>query len=95
MREHRLAPAIHYYIPDSSEYPGSDMPAIEPTAASPEGAAEGELRFPPVTREHILHCSYDYWFPKCVALLAITEAIRHADHDTDTAPPASAPASSL
>ena len=50
------------------------MPAIEPTAASPEGAAEGELRFPPVTREHILHCSYGYWFPKCVALPVIAES---------------------
>ena len=22
------------------------------------------LEFPPITRDHILHCSYDYWFPK-------------------------------
>ncbi|AEO68964.1 uncharacterized protein THITE_2054748 [Thermothielavioides terrestris NRRL 8126] len=29
-----------------------------------EAATESELRFPPVTRDHILHCSYDYWFPK-------------------------------
>ncbi|KXX74991.1 hypothetical protein MMYC01_208236 [Madurella mycetomatis] len=40
------------------------MPAIEPTTSQRENAADGELRFPPVKREHILHCSYDYWFPK-------------------------------
>ncbi|KAL2123331.1 hypothetical protein VTJ04DRAFT_3786 [Mycothermus thermophilus] len=39
------------------------MPAIEPTAPQP-GASQSEFKFPPVTREHILHCSYDYWFPK-------------------------------
>jgi hypothetical protein len=33
-----------------------------------EAATESELRFPPVTRDHILHCSYDYWFPKCVQI---------------------------
>ncbi|KAI8628606.1 D123-domain-containing protein [Xylariaceae sp. FL1651] len=22
------------------------------------------LQFPPITRDHILHCSYDFWFPK-------------------------------
>ncbi|KAK4123228.1 D123-domain-containing protein [Parathielavia appendiculata] len=39
------------------------MPAIEPTA-SQGTLPEGELPFPPVTRDHILHCAYDYWFPK-------------------------------
>jgi hypothetical protein len=43
------------------------MPAIEPTAPQP-GASQSEFKFPPVTREHILHCSYDYWFPKHVPL---------------------------
>lgn len=38
------------------------MPAIESSASL--GVAEGELPFPPVARDHILHCSYDYWFPK-------------------------------
>jgi hypothetical protein len=46
------------------------MPAaIEPPVLGvppSESAAEEELQFPPVTRDHILHCSYDYWFPKCV-----------------------------
>ncbi len=42
------------------------MPAIEPTRAQTSSAGNGELRFPPVTREHILHCSYDFWFPKSV-----------------------------
>lgn len=43
------------------------MPAFE----SPEqplidsnAAADSNIAFPPVTRDHILHCSYDYWFPK-------------------------------
>ncbi|KAK3944596.1 D123-domain-containing protein [Diplogelasinospora grovesii] len=44
------------------------MPAIESRDSGAESAAsellEGELRFPPVTRDHILHCSYDYWWPK-------------------------------
>ncbi|KAK7966999.1 uncharacterized protein PG986_001276 [Apiospora aurea] len=29
---------------------------------NPDAAAL--LEFPPITRDHILHCSYDYWFPK-------------------------------
>lgn len=45
--------------------PLTAMPAIEPTTSQRESTADGELRFPPVKREHILHCSYDYWFPKC------------------------------
>ncbi|KUI64520.1 hypothetical protein VM1G_00878 [Cytospora mali] len=43
------------------------MPAFE----SPEqlltdssAATDSDIAFPPVTRDHILHCSYDYWFPK-------------------------------
>ncbi|KAK3997330.1 putative cell division cycle protein [Cladorrhinum sp. PSN332] len=42
------------------------MPAIEADPRRAEDAADnrGELRFPPVTRDHILHCSYDAWFPK-------------------------------
>ncbi|GAB1320137.1 Cell division cycle protein 123 [Madurella fahalii] len=40
------------------------MPALEPTTSQRGSAADDELRFPPVKREHILHCSYDYWFPK-------------------------------
>ncbi|KAL2145141.1 hypothetical protein VTI28DRAFT_7891 [Corynascus sepedonium] len=40
------------------------MPALEPTTSPQEATAEGELSFPPVPRQHILHCSYDYWFPK-------------------------------
>ncbi|CAJ2506295.1 Uu.00g004250.m01.CDS01 [Anthostomella pinea] len=38
----------------------------QPAAASvttPATAAPA-LQFPPVTRDHILHCSYDSWFPK-------------------------------
>ena len=49
------------------------MPHIEEeTAQCPSSEAlqtaeieESEpIPFPPVTRDHILHCSYDYWFPK-------------------------------
>ncbi len=39
------------------------------TAEQPRPASEdmaGELQFPPVSRDHILYCSYDYWFPKWV-----------------------------
>lgn len=37
---------------------------MEPVASPAGNEEEQEFRFPPVTREHILHCSYDYWFPK-------------------------------
>ncbi|KAK0710989.1 D123-domain-containing protein [Lasiosphaeris hirsuta] len=54
------------------------MPALEPVppkAGSSSRADDGELRFPAVTRDHILHCSYDYWFPKyrtsCIRSLVI------------------------
>ncbi|KAK4204360.1 putative cell division cycle protein [Triangularia verruculosa] len=40
------------------------MPAIEGKPAQPVANKDGEFVFPPVKREHILHCSYDYWFPK-------------------------------
>ena len=47
------------------------MPAIteskaapEPTNAASAASAPTPVQFPPVTRKHILHCSYDYWFPK-------------------------------
>ncbi|KAH6661368.1 D123-domain-containing protein [Truncatella angustata] len=42
------------------------MPTVtntKPAAGASKGPAP-ELRFPPITRDHILHCSYDYWFPK-------------------------------
>lgn len=45
------------------------MPAFEsPEQPAAEvantAAADSSIDFPPVTRDHILHCSYDYWFPK-------------------------------
>ncbi|KAK4222079.1 putative cell division cycle protein [Podospora fimiseda] len=43
------------------------MPAIEADPTRAEGSArddQGQLHFPPVTRDHILNCSYDAWFPK-------------------------------
>ncbi|KAH8909743.1 D123-domain-containing protein [Coniochaeta sp. PMI_546] len=41
------------------------MPAFE-NLSIPEGerAQATPVQFPPVSREHILHCSYDSWFPK-------------------------------
>ncbi|KAK4443965.1 D123-domain-containing protein [Podospora aff. communis PSN243] len=42
------------------------MPALQPAPPQASGSNihEEQLHFPPVTRDHILHCSYDYWFPK-------------------------------
>ncbi|KAI0901969.1 D123-domain-containing protein [Annulohypoxylon nitens] len=37
------------------------------TSANPQpssGAANPALQFPPITRDHIINCSYDSWFPK-------------------------------
>lgn len=51
------------------------MPAIEAPPSQGSTPAEGELRFPPVTRDHILHCSYDYWFPKYVRSLYLEPSL--------------------
>lgn len=40
------------------------MPAFEGLPPAPAGAADDPVQFPPVTRDQILHSSYDYWFPK-------------------------------
>ena len=42
------------------------MPEFHTTAAlAPDSdEAAGEVQFPPVSRDHIRYCSYDYWFPK-------------------------------
>ncbi|KAK0623002.1 D123-domain-containing protein [Immersiella caudata] len=44
------------------------MPALQPAPPQASGSNpnthDDQLHFPPVTRDHILHCSYDYWFPK-------------------------------
>ncbi|KAM7207368.1 D123 domain containing protein [Naviculisporaceae sp. PSN 640] len=45
------------------------MPAIEFTASTQPSQAQDPtvapgLKFPPVTKDHILHCGYDFWFPK-------------------------------
>ncbi|KAK7935425.1 hypothetical protein PG985_000920 [Apiospora marii] len=34
------------------------------TSGADGGSDAAALEFPPITRDHILHCSYDYWFPK-------------------------------
>ncbi|KAF2161049.1 hypothetical protein M409DRAFT_59566 [Zasmidium cellare ATCC 36951] len=39
------------------------MPAILENAAQGTGT-EARLPFPPVTKSHILHCSYHYWHPR-------------------------------
>ncbi|KAK1756123.1 D123-domain-containing protein [Echria macrotheca] len=42
------------------------MPAFDPNLHPQEDNRPNndDLHFPPVSRDHILHCSYDYWFPK-------------------------------
>ncbi|KAI0123837.1 cell division cycle protein [Xylariales sp. AK1849] len=40
------------------------MPAFTGANTSSSSGPAPELHFPPITQEHILHCSYDYWFPK-------------------------------
>ncbi|KAK3401130.1 D123-domain-containing protein [Sordaria brevicollis] len=42
------------------------MPHLEGIleAANTTAQADGQISFPPVTRDHILNCSYDQWFPK-------------------------------
>ncbi|KAI0598551.1 D123-domain-containing protein [Biscogniauxia sp. FL1348] len=39
-------------------------PTDNPAAPSDGAAASPITQFPPITRDHILHCSYDQWFPK-------------------------------
>lgn len=43
------------------------MPAAD-SVAGPQSEPEPLTRLPfkPVTKSHILHCSYDYWHPKYV-----------------------------
>lgn len=36
----------------------------EALPASASGTEDDDSLFPPVSRDHILYCSYDYWFPK-------------------------------
>lgn len=48
-----------------SELPYTAMPAFENLPSfEDERVQETPLQFPPVSKEHILHCSYDFWFPK-------------------------------
>ncbi|KAI1847827.1 hypothetical protein JX266_006322 [Neoarthrinium moseri] len=45
----------------------TNTPSAAGAPQSGSGSAPGpapELHFPPITRDHILHCAYDYWFPK-------------------------------
>lgn len=42
--------------------PAFDSP--ERRAGDGTAVADANVSFPPVTKDHILHCSYDYWFPK-------------------------------
>ncbi|KAH8781152.1 cell division cycle protein [Diaporthe sp. PMI_573] len=44
--------------------PTFDSPEQTSSAVVNTAAADSNVAFPPVTRDHILHCSYDYWFPK-------------------------------
>ncbi|RYC55430.1 hypothetical protein CHU98_g10779 [Xylaria longipes] len=40
------------------------MPAFTQPRSDPASGTPPTLQFPPVTRDHILNCSYDSWFPK-------------------------------
>ncbi|KAI5863228.1 D123-domain-containing protein [Durotheca rogersii] len=40
------------------------MPAFTSNTRSSSAAESSSLQFPPITRDHILNCSYDSWFPK-------------------------------
>lgn len=40
------------------------MPEFHSIQPPPTGDSAEEITFPPVSRDHILYCSYDYWFPK-------------------------------
>ncbi|KAJ0116323.1 hypothetical protein J7T55_007301 [Diaporthe amygdali] len=44
--------------------PAFESPEQPAAAVANTAAADSNVCFPPVTRDHILHCSYDYWFPK-------------------------------
>ncbi|KAI1348302.1 D123-domain-containing protein [Xylaria sp. FL0043] len=40
------------------------MPSFTPSQPGPASDAPPALQFPPITRDHILNCSYDSWFHK-------------------------------
>ncbi|OTA98857.1 hypothetical protein M426DRAFT_68974 [Hypoxylon sp. CI-4A] len=40
------------------------MPVSTSCGAQSLGTTDSTLQFPPITRDHILNCSYDAWFPK-------------------------------
>lgn len=42
------------------------MPSADPQMPRdpPADPADDEVQFPPVTRDHILNCSYDKWYPR-------------------------------
>jgi hypothetical protein len=50
--------------PKPIEPRGSNMPSLDESAAENTQSLTDDIPFPIVTRENILHCSYDYWFPK-------------------------------
>jgi hypothetical protein len=47
-----------------------NMPALAEEDADGVQSLLHDIPFPPVTRDHILHCSYDYWFPKYVLTIS-------------------------
>lgn len=57
-----ITPKAH--TTSNHKMPAFESPEQPATAASTTAAADSNVDFPPVTRDHILHCSYDYWFPK-------------------------------
>jgi hypothetical protein len=52
------------------------MPAFENLPSfEGERVQETPIIFPPVSKEHILHCSYDYWFPKYAFTAPATKTV--------------------
>lgn len=55
-------------IDQSNSSTPANMPAILEQDADPQSSRPATLPFPPVTKSHILHCSYHYWHPRYRAI---------------------------
>ena len=72
------------------------MPAIEAATSvqapqAQDQTGDVELKFPPVTKDHIIHCGYDFWFPKFVAFLPSgSRLISYSNKKSDIVPRVSA-----
>src|SRR6266536_1360731 len=59
----------------------SSIDTIDGTSSAPTPLTS--LPFKPVTKEHILHCSYNYWHPKYVFSHKIQNYLLMQSQDTD------------